>query len=137
MILVEMIHDARVIPLDGRPHLPASVRQWMGDPRGHWEGETLVVDTTNFTSKTHFRGSDENLHVVERFTRSGPNTILYQFTVEDPVSFTKPWAGEVPLTKSEGPIYEYACHEGNYSMTNILKGTRLQEREAAQALKSR
>jgi hypothetical protein len=137
MILVEMIHDARVIPLDGRPHLPASVRQWMGDPRGHWEGETLVVDTTNFTSKTHFRGSNENLHVVERFTRSGPNTILYQFTVEDPVSFTKPWAGEVPLTKSEGPIYEYACHEGNYSMTNILKGTRLQEREAAQALKSR
>jgi hypothetical protein len=137
MILAEMIHDARVIPLDGRPHLPANIRQWMGDPRGHWEGETLVVDSTNFTSKTHFRGAHENLHLVERFTRTGPNTILYQFTVEDPIAFTKPWTGEVPLTKSEGPIYEYACHEGNYSMTNILKGARLQERETAQVRKSR
>jgi hypothetical protein len=135
MILVEMIHDARIIPLDGGPHLPANARLWMGDPRGHWEGDTLVVDSTNFSGKTHFRGADENLHLIERFRRTGPNTILYQFTVDDPTAFTKTWTGEVPLTKIKGPIYEYACHEGNYSMTSILKGARAQEREAAEALR--
>jgi hypothetical protein len=137
MILSEMIHDARIIPLDGRPHLPANVRHWMGDPRGRWEGDTLVVDSTNFTAKTHFRGADENLHLVERFTRTGPNTILYQFTVDDPTAFTKQWTGEVPLTRIKGPIYEYACHEGNYSMKTMLKGARGQEKEAAEAHKSR
>ena len=128
-ILVEMIHDVRIIPLDGRPHLPSNIRQWMGDSRGHWEGNTLVVDTTNFTDKTHFRGSDQNLHLVERFTRTGPDTILYEFTVDDPTAFTKPWKGQAPLTKTDGPIYEYACHEGNYGMTNILTGARAQEKK--------
>ena len=130
-ILTEMIHDVRIIPLDGRPHLPETIRQWLGDSRGHWEGKTLVVDTTNFTDKAHFSGSDRNLHVTERFTRTDANTILYQFTVEDPTAFTLPWKGEVSLTKTPGPIYEYACHEGNYAMESILKGARAQEKEAA------
>jgi hypothetical protein len=130
VILIEMIHDVRVIPLNGRPHLPQNIRLWMGDSRGRWEGNTLVVDTTNFTDKTHFRGSDENLHLVERFTRVSPDTILYQFTVEDPTAFTKPWTGEAPLMKTPGPIYEYACHEGNYSMTNVLSGARSAEKES-------
>jgi hypothetical protein len=129
-ILTEMIHDVRMIPLDGRPHIPENIRQWMGDSRGHWEGETLVVDTTNFTDKTHFSDSDQNLHLIERFTRTGENTILYQFTVDNPTAFTRPWKGEVPLTKAPGPIYEYACHEGNYAMENMLKGARVQEKEA-------
>jgi hypothetical protein len=130
-ILVEMIHDVRIIPLDGRPHLPSNVRQWMGDSRGHWEGDTLVVDTTNFTNKTHFRNADEKLHLTERFTRTSPNTILYQFTVDDPTAFTKSWTGEVPFTKSEAPLFEYACHEGNYSMTTMLRGARMQDKAAA------
>ena len=124
VILIEMIHDVRIIPLDGRPHLPQHIRQWLGDSRGHWEGNTLVVDTTNFTDKTHFRGADRNLHLIERFTRSDPNTILYEFTVDDPTAFTQPWKAQAPLTKTAGPIYEYACHEGNYSMFNMLKGAR-------------
>ena len=131
-ILVEMIHDMRVIPLDGRPHLPASIRQWMGDSRGRWEGDTLVVDTTNFSDKTNLRGSDKDLHLIERFTRTSENTIMYQFTVDDPTAFTHVWKGEVPFTKAPGPIYEYACHEGNYSMAGILKGARAQESTAAQ-----
>jgi hypothetical protein len=130
-ILTEMIHDVRMIPLDGRPHIPQNIRQWMGDSRGHWEGETLVVDTTNFTDKTHFSDSDQNLHLIERFTRTGEDTILYQFTVDNPTAFTRPWKGEVPLTKAPGPIYEYACHEGNYAMEDMLKGARVQEKEAA------
>jgi len=133
VILTEMIHDVRIIPLDGRPHLPANIRQWMGDSRGRWEGNTLVVDTTNFTNKTNFSGSDENLHVIERFTRIGENTILYEFTIDDPTAFARPWKGEVPLTKAPGPIYEYACHEGNYALTDILKGARAQEKAAAEA----
>jgi hypothetical protein len=132
-ILTEMIHDVRMIPLDGRPHIPASIRQWLGDSRGRWEGNTLVVDTTNFTDKTSVIGSDENLHVIERFTRTGENTILYQFTIDDPTAFTRVWKGEVPLTKAPGPIYEYACHEGNYAMENILKGARVQEKAAMEA----
>jgi hypothetical protein len=134
-ILAEMIHDVRMIPLDGRPHLPANIRQWLGDSRGRWEGNTLVVDTTNFTDKTNFSGADENLHLIERFTRTAENTILYEFTVDDPTAFTRVWKGEVPLTKAPGPIYEYACHEGNYAMENILKGARTQERAAAEAAK--
>lgn len=128
MILVEMIHDARIIPLDGSPHLRKSVRQWKGDPRGHWEGNTLVVDTTNFTDKTRFRGADENLHLTERFTRVDADTILYEFTVDDPTAFTKPWTAQVPMRKTKGPIFEYACHEGNYAMTGMLAGAREEEK---------
>jgi hypothetical protein len=128
-IFVEMIHDVRVIPTDGRPHLPANVRQWMGDPRGHWEGDTLVVDTTNFTAKTNFRGADENLHLTERFTRTGPGTVLYEFTVDDPTAFTKPWSAKIPMNRIEGPIVEYACNEGNYGMAGILSGARAQEKK--------
>jgi len=127
-IYVEMIHDVRIIPLDGRPHLSQNIRPWMGDSTGHWEGDTLVVDTTNFTDKTHYRGSDQNLHLVEKFTRTGPDTMLYRFTVDDPTAFTKPWTGEIAMTKTEGPLYEYACHEGNYSMTNILRAARVAEK---------
>ncbi len=130
VILIEMIHDVRIIPLDGRPHLPQHIRQWLGDSRGRWEGNTLVVDTTNFTDKTHFRGADRNLHLIERFTRVDPNTILYEFTVDAPTAFTKTWKAQAPLTKTAGPIYEYACHEGNYSMWNVLKGARAQEKTA-------
>lgn len=134
-ILSEMIHDVRIIPLDGSPHLPENIRLWMGDSRGHWEGNTLVVDTINFTGKTHFRGADQNLHLVERFTRTDPETILYRFTVDDPTAFTKPWTAEVPMTRTAGPIYEYACHEGNYSMLNMLRGARAQEAAEQEAAK--
>jgi hypothetical protein len=123
---VEMIHDVRIIPLDGRPHMSSAVRQWMGDSIGHWEGDTLVVDTTNFTDKTHFRGSDENLHVIERFTRTR-DAIQYRFTIDDPTAFTKPWTGEIVMSKSTGPVYEYACHEGNYSLTSMLAGARAEK----------
>ncbi len=133
VILSEMIHDVRIFPLDGRPHVGQNMRQWLGDSRGHWEGNTLVVDTTNFTDKTHLRGSDRNLHLVERFTRVDPVTILYEFTVDDPTAFTKPWTGEAPMTRTPGPIYEYACHEGNYGMTNMLSGARAQEKAAEEA----
>jgi hypothetical protein len=136
-ILTEMIHDVRIIPLDGRPHLPKNIRQWLGDSRGHWDGDTLIVDTTNFSDKTNLAGSDESLHLIERFTRTDANTILYEFTVDDPTAFTRVWKGEVPLTKAPGPIYEYACHEANYSMTTILKGARAQEREAASGAERR
>jgi hypothetical protein len=130
-ILSEMIHETRVIPLDGRPHVAGGVRKWTGDSRGHWEGDTLVIDTTNFTGKTNFRGSDENLHVVERITRVSPDAMLYKFTIDDPTAFTKPWTGEIPLTAAPGPIYEYACHEGNYAMVDILSGARADEKKAA------
>jgi hypothetical protein len=131
-ILQEMIHDVRIIPTDGSPHLASNIRQWFGDSRGHWEGETLVVDTTNFTDRTAFRGSSENLHVLERFTRQADDSILYQFTVEDPSTWEKSWSGEFPMTKIDGPIFEYACHEGNYGMRNNLSGARAEEK-AAQA----
>jgi len=131
VILVEMIHDARVIPLDGRPHLEPNVRQWLGDSRGHWEGNTLVVDTTNFTEKTAFRGSDENLHLIERFTLTDPGTLRYEFTVDDPTAFIRPWSAEIPMRKTRGPIYEYACNEGNYALPDILAGARAEEKRAA------
>ena len=143
IILVEMIHDARIIPIDGRPHLPPSVRQWMGDPRGHWEGNTLVVETTNFTAKTSdvgaglrtgtFRGSDDRLRLIERFTRVDPDTILYKFTVDDPTAFTKQWSAEIPMTKISSPLLEYACHEGNYAMPGVLAGARAEEKKAGEA----
>jgi hypothetical protein len=137
MILVEMVHDVRVIPTDGRPHLPPTVREWIGDSVGRWEGNTLVVDTTNFTGKTRFRGSSENLHVVERFTRVAPDSILYAFTIDDPSTYTKPWSGELPLVASLGPIYEYACHEGNVALMGILAGARADEKKAEAGGKSR
>ena len=128
VIFSEMMHDARIIPIDGRPHLPNSVRQWFGDSRGHWEGNTLVVETTNFTDKTNFRGAGENMRLIERFTRVDPETLLYRFTINDPRSFERPWSAEIPMKKSEGPIFEYACHEGNYSMVNGLSAARAEER---------
>ena len=127
MILVEMIHDVRIIPLDGRPQLPRNVRQWTGSYRGHWEGETLVVETTNFTDKTAFQGSSENMRLIERFTRVDENTMLYRFTVEDSATWTKPWSAEVPWKKTIGPLFEHACHEGNYGLGNILAGARTEE----------
>ena len=134
-VLQEMIHDLRIIPTDNSPHLPANVRQWMGDSRGHWEGDTLVVDTTNFTDRTAFRGSSENLHVVERFRRVDGDTVLYQFTAEDPSTWAHSWSAEMAMTKVQGPIFEYACHEGNYGMANNLSGARAEEKQKAQGAK--
>jgi hypothetical protein len=130
VILNEMIHDARVIPLDGRPHLPSNVRQLLGDSRGRWEGKTLVVETTNFTDKTNFRGAGPDLRLTERFTRVAADTLLYEFTVDDPKSFTRQWSAAIPTVKSDDLMYEYACHEGNYGMFGILKGARVQEKES-------
>ena len=132
-IMQEMIHDVRIIPTDGRAHLPQGVRQWFGDSRGHWEGNTLVVDTTNFTDRTAFRGSTEKLHVIERFTRTGEETIKYEFTVEDPSAWAKPWSAEINWAKTAGPIFEYACQEANYGMANNLSGARATEKKAAEA----
>ena len=126
-IVVEMIHETRLIPLEARPHLAGKIRHVLGDSRGRWEDQTLVVETTNFTGKTNFRGSGENLRVTERFTRIDKGTLLYRFTVDDPQSFTRPWSGEIPMKKVDGPIFEYACHEGNYSMANILSAARHEE----------
>jgi hypothetical protein len=134
-ILVEMIHDARIISTDSRPHLPSTVRQWMGDSRGRWEGDTLVVDTSNFTNKTNFRGASENMHLIERFTRTDANTIMYEFTVTDASSFTKPWTVQIPMKRSSEPVLEYACHEGNYAMEGMLGGLRAEEKAAAGAKK--
>ncbi len=129
-IETEEIHDVRLIPLDGRPHLPKNIRQWLGDSVGHWEGNTLVIDTTNFTDRTPFAGA-QNLHVIERITRTDQDTILYQFTVEDPGMWTKPWSGEVLIKKMSGQLYEYACHEANYGLENTLRGARVADAEAA------
>ena len=129
LILVEMVHDARIVRMNGK-HASPEVRQWLGDSVGHWEGDTLVVDTTNFTDKTRFRGSTETLHVVERFTRTDAGTILYRATIEDLAAFAQPWTIEYPFLATRGPIYEYACHEGNYSLTDILGGARKKEAEA-------
>ena len=138
VILNEMIHNARIVPTNGRAHLDASVRQLGGDSVGRWEGDTLIVDSTNFTDDTNFRGppssarqdifSSRDLHVVERFTPVDADTILYRFTVEDPSTWTKPWSGEMVMRRMEGPIYEYACHEGNWGLANILAGARAAEK---------
>jgi len=138
-IAAEMNHETRVIPLDGRPHLPADIREWTGDSRGHWEGDTLVVDTTNFKGSLQSRFgvsyldgmSDENLHVVERFRRVDPETILYQATVDDPTVYSKPWTVELSMSRRSGRIFEYACHEGNYALMDILAGARAEEKKAA------
>ncbi len=130
VILNEMIHEARIIPFDGSPHLPPTIRQWQGDSRGRWEGDTLVVETTNFTDQTNFRGSRAGLHLVERFTRADDDTLLYEFTVEDPSVWTQPWTGAFDMARLEGQMYEYACHEHNRGMEGLLAGARVQEREA-------
>ena len=131
----EMGHEVRLILLDGRPHLPQTMRQWKGDSRGHWEGDTLVVETTNFSVKNSFRGSGPNMMLTERFRRLDADTLEYQFTVDDPETFTQPWTVEIPLTRTPGPIFEYACHEGNYGMRGVLSGARAQEKGAAEATK--
>jgi hypothetical protein len=138
VVHVEMIHDARIIRLDGRPHLPPAIRRWLGDSIGRWTGDTLVVDTTNFNDGGGFYGDaggnfgwDRNLHLIERFSLLDADTLRYQFEVDDPTAFTRPWKGELTMTRSHGPIYEYACHEGNYSLPTMLRGFRASERQAA------
>lgn len=135
VILNEMVHDARIVPLDGRTHLPPKLLQWMGDSRGHWDGETLVIETTNFTEKTSSFsptitsaiGSGKTLHLRERLRRLDGNTLLYEYTVNDPVTFTTSFTVEIPMKISEWPLFEYACHEGNYAMENTLAGARAEE----------
>jgi hypothetical protein len=137
VMLQEMIHEARVIRLDSAPHLDSNIRLWMGDSRGHWEGDTLVVDTTNFNDKIGTNSfnccpaAGSGLHVVERFRRADADHIEYKYTVEDPDTYTRAWTAEVPMTKIDEPIFEYACHEGNYALHDILAGARVKEAEAA------
>jgi hypothetical protein len=132
VILHEMIHDARIIPLGAQPHLGPNIRQWFGDSRGRWEGDTLVVDTTNFTEKASYRGSTNGLHLIERFTRVNADTVKYEFTIDDPTTFTKKWTASIPMSHTDEQIYEYACHEGNYGMVNLLSGARVQEKAAGE-----
>ena len=134
MILTEMVHDARIVRMNAT-HLSKNIRRWMGDSVGHWEGDTLVVDTTNFNDKTRFRGSTENLHVIERFTRIDDKTLLYRFTVEDPETWDRPWTGEYTWPLTNKPIYEYACHEGNYALADVLRGALRQEADEAASAK--
>ena len=128
VFLNEMIHDARVIPIDGQPHLADRVRQLHGDSRGHWEGHTLVIETTNYSPQARFRGASDNLHLVERLTRVGPRTLNYEVTITDPTMWTRPWTVLIPLMGSDDAIFEYACHEGNVGMEGILAGQRAAER---------
>jgi hypothetical protein len=138
VLTMEFIHEARIIPLDGRPHLPPSVRQWNGDSRGWWEGNTLVVESSNFSPKSSFMGSAGNLHLIERFTRVAPDTLEYEVTFSDPTAWVKPWTAMLRLKQTEEQIYEVACHEGNfYSMQGILAGARREEKAAEEAAKSR
>ena len=133
VIVNEMIHEARMIPVDGRPH--GQIRQWKGDSRGHWEGDTLVVDTINFKRETNFPGSTANTHLIERFTRTGPDTLVYEFTVDDPTTWTRPFTAQIPMAKNDQPVYEYACHEGNYALPGILAGARADDKAAEEAAK--
>lgn len=125
VILNEMVHNARIVPLDGRDF--TGIRQWTGDSRGHWEGDTLVVETRNFRQETSFDGSSARLDLVERFTRLDQDTLIYRFTVTDPETWTSPWTAEIPMRRAEAPLFEYACHEGNYGMTGTLSGARAVE----------
>ncbi len=127
VMATEMIHEARVVPLDGSPHLPPAIRQWLGDSRGHWEGDTLVIDTTNFKPRS-FQNAGERLHLVERLTRVGPDTLHYEITIDDPETWEKPWTLMIPLRRSPDELFEYACHEGNSGMVGILAGARAAER---------
>ena len=131
MIMSEMAHDARIIPLDDRPHLDSRVRVWNGDSRAHWEGDTLVIDTTNFSPKSEFMGAHDKLHLTERLTRVGPEILNYEFTVNDPTMWTAPWTAMIPLKHKDEAIYEYACHEGNEAIPNMLRGHRYEERQLA------
>ena len=135
VILNEMVHNARIVPLDGRPHVADDVRLWTGDARGHWDGETLVVETTNFLRETGFTGAGAGLRLVERFARVDDDTLRYEFTVHDPENFERPWTAAIPMTKTSSPMFEYACHEGNYGMTNLLAGARVEEKAADSATK--
>jgi hypothetical protein len=130
VVVPEMMPAARIVPLDGRPKLAANVRGYRGDSRGRWDGDTMVVETTNYFEKTAWRGAGEHLKVIERFTMTNPNTIRYQFTVDDPSTWSRAWSGEYEMTRIEGPLFEYACHEGNYGLPSILKGARLAEEAA-------
>jgi len=132
MILFEIAHDVRIIPLDGRPYVPPGIRQWTGDSRGHWEGDTLVVETRNFNGKNPLRGSSENMRVTERFTRVDADMIRYQFTINDASTWTRPWSAELPMRRTVGPLFEHACHEGNRGLYNTLVGARLEEKKAAE-----
>ena len=137
MILVEMLHGPRIIPIDGRGQLPPAIRQLEGSSRGRWEGDTLVVETTNFTDLTGFQGSSEHMRLTERFTRVDADTLLYRFTVDDPATWTRPWSAEVPWRKAVGPLFEHACHEGNYGLYNTLAGARAQDKREAEASASK
>jgi len=132
MFLVEMIHDARIIPLDSREQTDPNVRQWMGSSRGHWEGDTLVVETANFNGKNPFNGSTEDMRVTERFTRVDDETIVYRFRIDDETMWTRPWSAELPMKKTIGPMFEHACHEGNYGLYNTLAGARREDELAAE-----
>jgi len=134
MLFSELVHDARVIRINGT-HPPAKIQHWLGDSIGTWQGDTLVVDTTNFTAKTHFKGSSERLHVVERFTRTDEHTIQYRVTLDDPETWATPWTAEIPFKTTTDRIFEFACHEANYAMTGILRGARVSEKEEATKLK--
>ncbi|MBM3771531.1 MAG: hypothetical protein FJW27_09675 [Acidimicrobiia bacterium] len=129
-LVTEMIHTARIVPLDGRPALPPQIRQWSGASRGHWEGDTLAIETANFNQQRGWRGATGSMRLIERLTRIDADTLEYKYTVIDPETWTSPWTAAIPLRRSELPMYEYACHEGNYSMTNILSGQRAAEKEA-------
>ena len=131
VVWTEQNHDARIIPMDGRPPVAGAIRQWMGDSRGRWEGDTLVVETTNFSGKAYYQGSTHGMHLVERFTRTGADALEYEYTVSDPASYTRPWTASITMTTIEGDLYEFACHEGNYGMEGILAGARADEREMA------
>ena len=129
MWIQESNNDVRIIPVDGRPHLPSNVRQYLGDARGHWEGNTLVVETTNFTDETKWQGSTAGMRLVERFTLADPKTLKYEFTVTDPATWTKPWTMEAPLPRIDPPLYEFACHEQNYGVINVVKGAQIRAAE--------
>ena len=129
LILNEMIHSARIVALSGRPHPPADIRSLTGDSVGRWDGDTLVVDTTNFSHDAGFRGATANMHLVERFTRLDPDTLRYEFTVEDPATWTGKWGASIPMTRSDELIYEYACHESNYGLEGVLKGARYEDQQ--------
>jgi hypothetical protein len=145
VIFTEMVHDARIVPIDGSPHLPSEIEKWTGDSRGHWEGDTLVVETTNFTDKTPAYqlpislgqvgvvGSGKKLHLTERFTRTSDSQLIYEYTVNAPGSFTKPFTVAIPMRATEDQIFEYACHEGNHAMIGMLRGARQMEKEVATA----
>ena len=133
VVWTEQIHDARIVPMDGRPPIAGAIRQWMGDSRGRWEDDTLVVETTNYNGKAAYQGSADGLHLVERFTRIGADALEYEYTVSDPATYARPWTASITMTPIGGDLYEFACHEGNYGMEGILAGARADERAMAES----